>query len=218
MPQRSGVPSTTRRSEPSPRRLSNGGRYSPDETRAELLQAALTLFERQGFVETSVQAIADEAGLTKGAFYHHFGAKEDVLLEIQNEYLDAQVRAVEKLRASTDDPVRLLEGLVRLSVCDVEMHRAHVAVFLQDRRHLTGDRFAEVKQRRDVVEQAFVDVITRGIEMGVFQAVAEPRVIAYGIVGMCAWVYQWFGAQGRLKPEQVAEAYWTMIYGGLRTS
>jgi AcrR family transcriptional regulator len=177
----------------------------------------MRLFERQGFLETSVQAIADDAGLTKGAFYHHFGAKEDVLVEIQREYLDAQAAAVEELTASTQDPVTVLEGLVRLSVRSVDEYRAHVAIFLQDRRHLTGKRFATVKKRRDVVETAFVEALTTGMETGAFRRAEDPRVVAYGIIGMCAWVYQWFGGAGRLTLDQVADMYWSMIYDGLRT-
>ncbi len=49
-------------------------------TRAELLDAAVELFEANGYAGTSVDAIADRAGYTSGAVYDHFGSKQGVLV------------------------------------------------------------------------------------------------------------------------------------------
>lgn len=48
-------------------------------TIAAILDGARALFIAQGFNETSVDAIASEAGVGKGAVYHHFASKEDIL-------------------------------------------------------------------------------------------------------------------------------------------
>jgi AcrR family transcriptional regulator len=48
-------------------------------TIAAILDAARKLFAARGFADTSVDAIAAEAGLAKGAVYHHFRSKEDIL-------------------------------------------------------------------------------------------------------------------------------------------
>lgn len=50
-------------------------------TRRLLVEAALTLFERQGVEGTSVDEITARAGVAKGTFYVHFERKQDVLLE-----------------------------------------------------------------------------------------------------------------------------------------
>jgi len=199
------------------RRTSTPGTYAPAETRRALLDSAIELFDRHGFAETSVQAIVDNANLTKGAFYHHFDVKEEVLCEIQAEYIDHQVAEVDLVLAASNDPVEQLRGLVHQSVRAVSTHRSHVAVFLQERRYLTGDRFAAVKARRDIVEQRFVDVIQRGIDAGVFRPTTHPRVLAFGIIGMSAWVQQWFDDRGRLDVDQVADMFWDLIAEGMVT-
>ena len=52
----------------------------PEETRQRILDAALKLFLEKGFEQTTVLDIVDNmGGLTRGAFYHHFKSKEEVL-------------------------------------------------------------------------------------------------------------------------------------------
>lgn len=51
-------------------------------TRARLLDAALLLFARDGFANTSVKAIAVEAGLATGLLYSHFPSKDALLLAL----------------------------------------------------------------------------------------------------------------------------------------
>ena len=52
---------------------------APDVRRGEILAAAYQLFVRHGYEATTVNMIIDALGLSKGAFYHHFASKEEVL-------------------------------------------------------------------------------------------------------------------------------------------
>lgn len=58
----------------------NRGRKArnPEETRRKILDAARDLVLRQGFTATGIDQICREAGVTKGAFFHHFESKEDL--------------------------------------------------------------------------------------------------------------------------------------------
>jgi AcrR family transcriptional regulator len=58
------------------------------EARDELLSAALRLFARHGYAEASMNAIATEAGYSKGALYWHFASKEDLLTALLEERVD----------------------------------------------------------------------------------------------------------------------------------
>jgi AcrR family transcriptional regulator len=57
-----------------------------EQTRAELLAAARRAFLREGFHAASLDAIAEEAGYTKGAFYSNFASKDDVLVAVLEEH------------------------------------------------------------------------------------------------------------------------------------
>jgi AcrR family transcriptional regulator len=61
------------------------------QTRARLLEAAALVYARQGFSGATLDEVAAEAGLTKGAVYSHFGSKENLLLALMEEHLARQV-------------------------------------------------------------------------------------------------------------------------------
>jgi AcrR family transcriptional regulator len=59
-----------------------------EETRAHILEAALRRFANHGYSAASVDEICADAGVSKGAFYHHFPSKQALFLELLNEWLD----------------------------------------------------------------------------------------------------------------------------------
>lgn len=56
--------------------MTTARRPSTSDTRARLLDTALTLVRRHGFAATSIADLCTAAGVTKGAFFHHFASKE----------------------------------------------------------------------------------------------------------------------------------------------
>jgi AcrR family transcriptional regulator len=66
-------------------------------TREELIDAAAGLFKRDGFHATSLDAIADEAGYTKGAVYSNFDGKEDLFFAVYERQVDRRVAEIDGL-------------------------------------------------------------------------------------------------------------------------
>ncbi|QQO07981.1 TetR/AcrR family transcriptional regulator [Breznakiella homolactica] len=64
------------------------------ETCRDILTAAELLFYQQGYEQTSIQQIAEQAGLTKGAVYHHFDSKEALLQRMADDHYNTLLEAV----------------------------------------------------------------------------------------------------------------------------
>lgn len=58
------------------------------EARTRLLDAAVTALRRQGYAGTTVEDICTEAGVTKGAFFHHFRSKEELAVAAAGQFSD----------------------------------------------------------------------------------------------------------------------------------
>jgi len=72
-----------------------------EETRTHILEAAIRRFANYGFSAASVDEICAEAGVSKGAFYHHFPSKQALFLELLNEWLDTIDAGLEAARKTT---------------------------------------------------------------------------------------------------------------------
>lgn len=70
----------------------NKNELASSRTKSRILEIARQKFVNKGFSNTSLQEIVEEIGLTRGAFYHHFKNKEEILSEliriIQSEVAD----------------------------------------------------------------------------------------------------------------------------------
>ena len=64
----------------------------PEKTRERILDAAQALILDHGYGSTTVDAVVNRAGITKGAFFHHFGSKADLARALVERYalLDKQ--------------------------------------------------------------------------------------------------------------------------------
>ncbi|MDH3813149.1 MAG: TetR/AcrR family transcriptional regulator [Acidobacteriota bacterium] len=75
-------------------------------TRARLITTAAELFRRQGYAQTGVNQIIQEASATSGSFYHFFPAKEDLLLAVVDHIADVFERGIFAPAAErSDDPI-----------------------------------------------------------------------------------------------------------------
>jgi AcrR family transcriptional regulator len=72
-----------------------------DARRTHILDAARRCFLREGFHETSMQDLFDEAGLSAGAVYGYFKSKEDIVLAIAEDSLGGMIATIHAFAASS---------------------------------------------------------------------------------------------------------------------
>lgn len=72
-----------------------------EETRTKIMDSASKLFSTRGFNTASVDDICEEAGISKGAFYHHFESKQALFLALLDGGLQAIDNAIEASKDKT---------------------------------------------------------------------------------------------------------------------
>jgi AcrR family transcriptional regulator len=150
---------------------------SADDRRNEILDGAQALFFERGYERTTVNDVIAKVGISKGGFYHHFTAKEDLL-----EAITARLAqdAVARVRDILDDPA--LDALERLNAFlarsrqmkleDAPKLRAAFDVIFRPENLLLYHRInaASIAVMRPVLSR----IIVEGTAEGVF-AVPERR-------------------------------------------
>jgi len=155
-----------------------------EATRRAVLDAARTLFGRQGYEQTSVDEIADAALVTKGAVYHHFEGKKALFRAVYAEVeADAQargLRAANPDRPPVDQMVAMMNGYLDAAL-DVEIRR----ITLVDGPAILGHEVDEDVQQQPgyLAMRAF---LTASMASG--QLIdADPGTLA-DLLGGLAWV------------------------------
>ena len=136
------------------------------DTRDRLIAAARPLFADPGFAEVALETIVGDAGVTRGALYHHFADKTELFAAVF-EQVEAEMaaRMAEAIAAAREtDPVEVMRLGTRfwLDACaDPEVQR----IVLMDAPAVLGwDRWTEIGQRYNigVVTGLLADAIDSG--------------------------------------------------------
>src|SRR5690606_29751059 len=121
--------------------LPRRGRPPNPQLRERVLTAALDLFADRGYDATSVNEVVLRAGVTKGALYHYFTAKEDLLYEIYRGLLDQQLTDLDRILAERTDPAAALHAVIENLVTTTISHAREVTVFSRETSRLGEERW-----------------------------------------------------------------------------
>ena len=161
-------------------------RVEMEETRALLLATARQVFSERGYADTSMDDLTAQAGLTRGALYHHFGDKKGLLLAVV-EQLDAEMDG--RLQAISDSAEDLWAGFRSRCRAYLEMalEPEIQRIVLRDARAVLGG--ASPESQRHCLE-SMQGLIQQLIQQGIV-ADACPRALASLIYGSLAEAAFW---------------------------
>jgi AcrR family transcriptional regulator len=183
----------------------------------KLMRVSVELFAEHGYAQTSVQQIVDAAGVTKGALYHYFKSKDDLLFDIYDRLLSMQREHLETLVArglAPEQTIRLVcEDVIVTSIEGL----ADGAVFFRSQHMLSEKRQREVKQRRRAYNDAFEAILARGRADGVFRTDIPPAILIANFFSDVHYLAQWYSPGGSLTKQQVATELTDLYLAGLLT-
>ena len=205
-------------SAPSPPTASEPRSPKGRRTRARLLEAAKTVFERDGFLNARVSDISEAAGLSHGSFYHYFDTKEQIFRELAQalevsvttmhepgEKAPPKQSPIERIRAGNrhfleayERDAKIMRVIEEVSAYDVELRELRV------RRWHTFSHQLETS-------------IIRLQDEGLADKMIEPRYAADALGCMVAkFADMWFGQGGSYDMETAIEQLtrlWTNALG-----
>ncbi|MGN9777648.1 TetR/AcrR family transcriptional regulator [Micromonospora sp. H33] len=181
-----------------------------------LLAVATRLFAEKGFEKTSVQEIVEAAGVTKGAMYHYFAAKDDLLQEIYQRLLRMQRERLETIMASPQPVARRLHAAAADVVVTAIANLDDATIFLQSMHLLSADRQRAVRAARREYHERFRSLVEEGQRAGPFRADVPADLVVDYFFGAVHHLGAWFRSGGRLTPEQVGDHFADLLLASLR--
>ncbi|HET9223631.1 MAG TPA: TetR/AcrR family transcriptional regulator [Roseiflexaceae bacterium] len=186
------------------------------DRREEIIDAAVQLFHKQGYANTSMQDIADAVGLLKGSLYYHIASKEELLFEIHERFMNVLMQkgqAREDVANLTEH--QRLAGLVKDLIELVRDYRSYVVVFFRERHAMTRPRWDAIHEKREAYELFVRRIIQQGQQDGTFRGDLDEKIVTFGLFGICNWTYMWYDPSGALGTEQIAQIFTSLLLDGL---
>ena len=153
-------------------------RLPADRRREQLLEVALTLFAQRGFNATTMDDIAEAAGVTKPLLYQHFDSKRALYLELVGSVSDTMLEAIGKAVAAAGGPRQQVEaGFAAYFHLVVTHADGFYLLFGSD---VPNDPELSLAVRQ--VEKNLAESIEGLIDAGLDED--HRRVLAYAVVGM----------------------------------
>ncbi|MFE5561378.1 TetR/AcrR family transcriptional regulator [Streptomyces sp. NPDC056544] len=157
-------------------------------TRQKLYEAAVTLIAEQGFSATTVDEIAERAGVAKGTVYYNFASKNELFEELLRHgvgLLTASLRtAAEETEASGGNRVEALDAMIRAGLVFIDRYPAftqlYVAELWRTNRAWQSTLMVVRQEAVAVVEK----VLREGVERGELSAEIDVPLTAAAMVGM----------------------------------
>lgn len=188
-----------------------------EPVRQRLLGEATRLFAARGFEGTSVQEIVLAAGVTKGAMYHYFDSKDDLLHEIYGRVLRMQM---ERLTGIADGPGTVAERLHAAAADVVETSAANLddtKIFFRSMHLLAPETQKNVRAERRRYHERFRDLVAEGQREGVFSDRVPAEIVVDFFFGSVHHLGTWYHADGPLTGAQVGKHFADLLLTSLRS-
>ncbi|MGC4092643.1 MAG: helix-turn-helix domain-containing protein [Polyangiaceae bacterium] len=157
-----------------------------ERSREEIVEAARRVLLKNGVAGTTLDAVAQEAGLTKAALYYYFPSKDALYFEVMFGVFDTQTMAIqnavakattgpEALRALIGETVRSFAG----QLDDFRLAFLHSQVVKPGTVRLTPDQFQRLRPLNDRMYGGATKLVAADAERKRGRTVIEPRLMAF---------------------------------------
>ncbi|CDY78289.1 Transcriptional regulator, TetR family [Caballeronia glathei] len=181
-----------------------------NDAREQLLDIALGLFARQGIVETTLGAIAREAGVTPAMVHYYFKTRDQLVdVLIDERFIPLRAELDRAFTESQPEPVDALKAFAQALVATVDKHPWFAALWVREvisegglLRQRIAERFGDAHQK------ATIERIERWQREGKLNPDLEPSLVFVSLFGLtvlplATWKFRSDGER-RLTSEQIA--------------
>lgn len=181
-----------------------------------LLGAATRLFAEKGFESTSVQEVVAAAGVTKGAMYHYFDSKDDLLYQVYARVLRMQTERLEEI---ADRDLPLDERLHTAAADVVATTTANLddsTIFFRSMHQLAPEKQRTVRAERRRYHERFRAMVEEGQRLGLFRDEVPADLVVDFFFGSVHHLGTWYRPDGALSGEEVGRHFADLLLASLR--
>jgi AcrR family transcriptional regulator len=187
-------------------------RLPANERRQQLLSVALDVFSATGYHTTTMDDVADAAGVTKPVLYQHFDSKRALYLHLVADVGERMARAITAETAEVASPRQQVEAGIAAYFQFVTDNRTAFLLLFEGADRSDADVAEAVNRIEDSMAELVAPLIAAGIDAD------QQRALAYGIVGAAeaagrAWATGKLDIEAMRLSVEIAELAWSGLRG-----
>ena len=183
-------------------------------TRESIIARASELFSDRGYLETSMEDIALAAGVSKGAIYHYFTGKTEILFSICSDYVGFDVKNLEQGVNDIQPGLDQIRYIISRHINHYASHAHAAKTLLNEAYNLPPRYFKKVKE----TERGYYRIVA-----GVLSCYLGPKVeketvtaLAFTLFGMCNWIFSWYDPKRAVSPARLSTIIFDVFTKGIR--
>ena len=179
----------------------------------EIVRAAAAAFGEVGYRTATLDAIAERAGLSKVTLYRYVSSKEELLSLVVERIIAEFQRGLRGIIAERRPADETLRRIVHYQVTLLAEHLTFLTVFFSEESGLPAPMAARATRAKREYDQAIERVVREGVEAGLLRDL-PPRLVVFGLLGMCNWLHKWYRPDGKRSPAEIADVFVAMLERG----
>ncbi len=183
--------------------------------RQMILDAAVKLFQAKGYINTSMDEIAEAVGLTKGGLYHYVEKKGDLLKDIHDQILDTFFERVGRAMEGEESPENKIIKWMEAQVSVTHDYLGHLKVFFTEIDNYSEEMLLSTARKREQAQEMLVGILQAGVSQDKFRADINPRIVSFLLLGMINWFYIWYRPDGPLSLDEILSNMKRVVSTGL---
>jgi AcrR family transcriptional regulator len=191
-----------------------------EETRLKILNTAEDLFARQGYDATGVAEVCQAAGVSKGAFYHHFATKQAVFQALLTSWLAQLDQQLDQILSASQDIPSALGAMAESTGPVFEAASSHIRIILEF--WIQAGRQPEIWETTVAPYQRYLERFTSLIDQaahdGSLAPEVDPRAAARLVLALAMGMLlqSFLDPQGEVWSQVTREGMRTIIAGMTR--
>jgi AcrR family transcriptional regulator len=184
--------------------------------RRKIIDAASVLYAKKGFAATSIEEIAEKAGVTLPVTYRYVKKKSEIMQMIMEDVLHTFRKSLTSQIQGLENPAEKLDAAAALYFRVVDEERDKLLLLYQKSGSLDRVAKGKIMQLEVEIAKIFGEILKDGVQKGLFKSLDED-LMAYNIIMMAhTWVLKRWHFKNRLSLDQFVALQSNLLMETLR--
>jgi AcrR family transcriptional regulator len=184
------------------------------KTKTLIAGEAAELLSTKGYLATSIDDIAEAAGISKGKVYYYFKSKAEILHFVCSKYVQLDLENLEESLEQKQDTLEKIRYIIDHHINHYTTNTFAAKTLIKEAYSLPKKYLKQVKAMERQYFEITANVISQLPSLNERKEIVTT--LTFTLYGMMNWIYSWYDPKGKVKPNELSDLIFRIFAGGIR--